>query len=218
MYKRQQPAHTFRSITHRITHQPRPKVPRKIQRIPRLIPKASPQPKYQEEQRQREKIRIPPNPPRIRRILERKNHKNQYRTRNELGEKLARFGQVRLRVCAEYLGCGARGGRDGAHAVSSEVVDGVDVVYVDDARGAEAAKELGEQVHGEAAPGKAAVKAVGERHGGVEVGAAVAADVDAEPVGSVLLAWFGMRWESECESVHDTWEEVSIKHIGVRKY
>lgn len=51
------------------------------------------------------------------------------------------------------------------------VVDAVDVVYVDDAGGAEAAEELGEEVHGEAAPGETAVEAVGEGYGGVEVGA-----------------------------------------------
>jgi len=92
---------------------------------------------------------------------------------------LAGFGEEGLRVCAENLGCGALGGRDGAYAVAGEVVDAVDVVDVDDARGAETAEELGEEVHGEASPGEAAVEAVGEGDGGVEVGAAVAADVDA---------------------------------------
>jgi len=64
-----QPTHTFRPISHRITHQPRTKIPRKVQRIPSLIPKASSQSKDQKEQRQREKVRISPDSPGIRRIL-----------------------------------------------------------------------------------------------------------------------------------------------------
>lgn len=174
-----QPSHTFRPVSHRITHQPRSKIPRKVKRIPGLIPKASSQSKDQKEQRQREEIRISSNPSCIRRILERKDDKDQNRTGNKLGEKLAGFGKEGLRVCAENLSCGALGRRNGAHAVAGKVVDAVDVIDVDDARSAEAAEELGEEVHGEASPGKAAVETVGEGYGGVEVGAAVAANVDA---------------------------------------
>jgi len=51
-----------------------------------------------------------------------------------------------LRVGAEDAGCGACCWGHGAHAVAGEGVNGVDVVYVDDAGGAEATEELGDEV------------------------------------------------------------------------
>jgi hypothetical protein len=49
-----------------------------------------------------------------------------------------------------------------------EVVDPVDVVCVDDARGCESAEELCEEIDGEAAPGELAEEAETEGYGRVD--------------------------------------------------
>ena len=152
-------------IPQRITHQPRPKVPRQIQRIPRLEPETRSQPKNQKEQHQREQL---PGP-KVRIVLQREDHEHEQRAGDEFGEKHARARQEGLGVRAEDAGGGGLGGGHGAHAVAFAIVDGGDVVGVDDAGGAEAAEELGEEEDGEASPGEASEEAVAEGDGGVEV-------------------------------------------------
>ena len=74
-----------------------------------------------------------------------------------------------LGVRAEDASSRGFGRGHGAHAVAFEVVDGGDVVGVDDAGGAEAAEELGEEEDREAPPGEPSEEAVREGDGRVEV-------------------------------------------------
>lgn len=168
------------SIPQTVTHQPRPKVPRQVDRIARLPPETRPQPKNEEEQREREQLARTglPHRARVRVVLERKDDKHEDAAGNELAEELARFREEGLRVGAEDARGGALGGGHGAHPGAVDGVDGRDVVGVDHAAGAERAQHLGEEVDGPAAPGELAEEAETERHGRVQESAAVASDID----------------------------------------
>lgn len=155
--------------TQEVRHQPRTEIPRQINSISRLPPKASADTeddKEQPQRRQRPSSDIPI-------VLERIDQKHQQRARDELGEELPRLGHELGRVRAEDASAGVgRVAGDGADAGAAfEGVDGGLVVGVDDAGGAHGAQDLGEGVGGELAPGEFAEDAVGEGDGWVDVGA-----------------------------------------------
>lgn len=164
-------------IPQHIRHQPGPKVPRQINRIPGLPPKASSNTKDDKEQSQRRqgpRAEIPI-------VLQREDHEHEDRARQELGEELARLRHELGRVGTEDAGCcGRRVAWHGAEMGPAFVdVDGGFVVAIDDGGAAHGAEELGEQVDGEFVPGEAAEDAVGEGYRWVDVRSGGAAGVDA---------------------------------------
>ena len=146
-----------------MAHQPWPKIPGKIDCIPSLPPKTTPNPKDQEEQTQRK-----PRPRRreltcITIILQREDHEHQYSRSNELAPKLRRSCHVGRRIGTENPCRSVGGGRDCAQIGGAfECVDTVDIVEIYHGTGEEAAKDLREEIDWEAAPRQLAKDGVGQ--------------------------------------------------------
>lgn len=154
----------IRAIPNHIRHQPRAKVPRQVNRIPRLPAPRGADPEDQEKQTQRHQVAGAG-------VQERVDAEHEHRAVDELAPEHGRARHEGRRVRAEDARA-ARVEPDGAHAGSAlERVDGAAVVAVDDRRARHGAEHLRDEVDGELAPGEAAEDAVGERHGWVEVAA-----------------------------------------------
>ena len=212
----------FLSITNGIRHQPRAKISSKIDRISSLIPKASPQSKDQKKQSKREKWSSPrlAHSSLIRVILKRENHKHKYGRINELRKELTRLRQERLRIRAEDPCRGGWRGRHCPDTVAFIVVNGVYVIDVHDARRAESAEELCEEVDGEALPGQFAEEAKTERNGRIEKTTAISSDIDSQthsesptPTNGLIRTKAITAW---CSFVGGT--EKDLRHGAVAKH
>lgn len=94
----------------------------------------------------------------------------------EHGRRVHEFGGI----CAEDAGRGSRARHRSDAAATFEFINGQAVVTVHDERSSHGTKDLTGRVHGELAPRVAAVQAVDEGDGRVQVSTGLAGDVDAD--------------------------------------
>lgn len=108
------------------------------------------------------------------------NDKLENRGGQEFGEEHASAGHEGSRICAEDTSRGVGAGDGSETGAAFKVVDGRLVVSVDDGGSGHGTEELGNGVDGELAPGVAAVDAVGQGDGGVEMTTGLATNEDAK--------------------------------------
>lgn len=163
------------SVSNHIGHQSRTKVTSQVDGIARLPAKARADAKDEEEQAQRHQV---PSA-NVVRIGQGEDAEHEDAAGDELGEEHAGPGHEGRRVRAEDAGGGGRPRHGPDPGAPFEGVKGRLVVAIDDGCAGHGPEELGQGVHGQLAPGVAAVQAVGQGHGRVEVTAGFAADIDA---------------------------------------
>ena len=146
------------------------------------IPKASSQPEDQKEQGQWKGIPSSAlsHRPRIARVLEREDDEQEDRTGYELREELTRLRKERLRVGAEDRRSGCLARRHRPDALAFHVINGRDIVGIDDACTDESAEELSKEVNWESSPRQLPIEAIRKSDRRVEIPSTVTSDVDAK--------------------------------------
>lgn len=167
-------------VSNSVGKQPRTKVTREVDRETSLPAEAATNAEHEEEECEREPVAAALGDTVVGVVLESEDDEHQNCAGDEFGEELVSATDEGLGVgCEDTSRGGGRGGR-GADSDTFVVVDGGDVIGVDDGSGSETAHDLSEEVHGESSPWELAEQTVGEGRGGVEVCAGVASDVHAQ--------------------------------------
>lgn len=167
-------------VSNSVGKQPRTKVTRKIDRETSLPAEAATDTEHEEEESEREPIAATLGDAVVGIIFEGEDDEHEDRTGDEFREELVGATDEGLGICCEDTCRGGGRWRRGADSDTFIVVDGGNVVGVNDGGGSETAHDLSEEVHGESSPWELAEQAVGEGRGGVEVCTGVARDVHAQ--------------------------------------